>query len=164
MEINGYELREQIRKAKLKVNALFAEFESSVRIFEGEKRRTLTAVTDDLKAALQYLSKLEAAQEYYNLASSVVVRGGHFTLAEAVKQLGGISRLGKVWNVLVIPKKDRYGSSVASIRSTDAEYAIEQFTREAAIAQIDDLAGFVEQLRSQIATANSNKINITLLD
>jgi hypothetical protein len=90
--VNGYQLREAIRKWELRRVTLANQFTDVLTAYPNEKKPKPEAVAEDLLVAENAVAQLQTAQQEYNLAVTVDVQGTKMTLAHAVKLIGGAGR------------------------------------------------------------------------
>jgi ribosomal protein S5 len=163
MQVTGYELRAAIRQWELRRDAAVAQFPGSLAIFDGERKDSPQAVTLAFLHAERMIATLQTAQARYNLGVMVSLDGGAFTLAEAVKRVGGVARMEKLWRAVVVPATDRYhdpAAASAAPRSTTHTYARATFTAAEAIATAEKLAREKGQIAQAIAEANATRLEV----
>lgn len=158
MRVTGYQLREAIKAQSARRDFAAAQFADTLKVFPGETKPNPLEVMNQLTAAEYAVAMLQVAQMRYNLQ----VKIGAATLAEAVKRIGGIARVEKMWRVVAAPKKDRYSLSERGERNADTIVAHDAVSRDAAHAQAQVMARHASTLRQEIAVANATVIEMDL--
>jgi len=162
MEVNGYEIREAIRRWKFKAETISAAFEESLFSFEGEEKESPQSITDKYRKADRAIAELEALQQKYNENHKVDVIGEQMTLALAVKLVGGAGRIEKMWRVAAKGgSKDRFSYNDArKERNKENEYASATVTLSEARTEANKAARFASALRAAISIGNGHEINL----
>lgn len=164
---NGYKLREMLRAAELTLEMFVAEFESSKNAFEGETKRKLIDVSNDIKSQELLVAKLQELQQQYNQNVNVKVQGKDMTLTMAVKLQGGAGRQSKMWRVLAGEKKNSrnsYYDREEMTRSKDNIYANPTYTKIEALAKANEFSAYAGALRAAVAVGNNTEFNFPELD
>lgn len=165
MQINGYQIREAIKRWMLQRDTFQAQFKDSLHTFgENEKKISPIKVMHQFEMSDFNVALLESIQQRFNQIVKVTVQKDVITLAMAVKLVGGAGRREKMWREAAIPKKDRYSYRDDLTRSKDTEYAQPTLTQEQAIEHSQDASRFASALRNAIAKGNSVEVNIESLD
>jgi hypothetical protein len=100
MRVNGYQLRESIKKYQLELVNLERKFNKSMfRFADQEKKEHPTRLADGLLDLEQKIVRLQTAQNEYNLAVIVNFNNKSMTLAEAVKLQGVLGRHVSRWQM-----------------------------------------------------------------
>lgn len=110
MKITGYRIREAIKRWQLRRDTASAQFEDSIHAFEGEAKPSPLELMRTVARADSAIVQLQVAQNRFNLAVIVSVDGigEQLTLLEAIKAVGGVTRLEKAWRGQSVPKRDRH--------------------------------------------------------
>lgn len=158
MKINGYQIRETIRRLTLQRDITATQFKDNLYAYEGEEAsdpvRTMTEYQElDRRVAL-----IETLQQKYNQMVSVEVDGCPMNLSLAVKLVGGAGRREKMWRDAAAPKKDRYSyANERMSRSKDTEYASRTISTDAAVNMAQKAGKYAASLRSAIAKGNTTE-------
>lgn len=171
MKITGYGLREAIKQQELRASLLKQSFTGSLKVFPGEVKPTPQTVAADIQAAELAVAKLQTAQMAYNLNVRLSLEDPELgtvslTLAEAIKSIGGLARVEKLWHSASGKKEERYGYN----RVSDDEIDPSKIRSEATITPAEVMKAISVSARragvyrSAIAAANATVIDITDLD
>lgn len=156
MLVTGYQLREAIKQWELRKDAANRVFDESLKIFPGEEKPHPSKLIEQYLAAEVAIAQLQTAQAHYNLIVSFDFEGHKITLCEAVKSLGGYSRVEKLWRTAAGGgKKERYGHSSDDERDTTKIYAVQVVTPMQGVEQATIAAKRASALRAGIATGNA---------
>lgn len=164
MQITGYYLREEIKRATIERDTAAAQFNDSLSMFPGETKLSPKSIMERFQAADRRLAELEVAQQRYNSLVTVNVEGVSMTLGLAVKLVGGAGRREKMWRDAALNKKDRYSYDSERRRSKDDIYA----TRTISVGEATDEAvrsgKYASALRTAIATGNNTALAFDTLN
>lgn len=162
MKITGYQLREAIKQWELRKDAASRIFEDCLKVFEGENKLHPSKVIDQLLLAETSIAKLQTVQAHYNLYVHVQFEGERITLCEAVKSLGGYSRVEKLWRVASGGgKKDRYFRD-DNERDPTKQYAKQVVSALEGVEKATIAAKRASALRAAIATGNAEEVEMDL--
>lgn len=165
MITNGYKLREMLRAAQLTLDVFISEFEGSKVAFEGDNKRPLTVISEDIKKQEYLVAKLQEVQQQYNQEVTVSVQGTPMSLAMAVKLQGGAGRQSKMWRSLAgEKKKDRWAAREETARNNDTTYAKETYTKKDALAKANEFSVYAGAIRAAVATGNNTEKTFDVLD
>ena len=161
MNVNGLRLQQAIRAQTERRKLVEARFAGSLKKFPDEKKPSPIALMEELEDAERRIALLQVAQARYNLTVEVEVQGKRVTLQEAVKLLGGSSRIERKWADAAAEEVDRYGSTV---RDKDSIVCQRQVEPEKC-TELARVAGKrVRSLRYAIAKGNATELDISGLD
>jgi hypothetical protein len=164
IKINGYQLREGIKRWLLQRDAAAQAFKDSVFTFVGEEKDGPLKVMEDFTEADYNLARLEELQQLYNQAVLCNVQGKDMTLALCVKLVGGAGRREKMWRESAVGKKDRYSyRDEARERDTNKEYASRTMTVKDCSAASQAAAKYASAIRNAIARGNSTEVDANTL-
>lgn len=162
MKITGYKLRERLKNLELKRENLQRQFHGTLYAFPEEigKKRLPLDIGTELASVESAIAKHQAAQVEYNLKVKVTVLEGTISLAEAVKSVGGATRLIELWK-----HADREVNTAAErvrVRRKDDEMIIAQaqVTTEETMAMVQKAEQLAASLRSAIAEGNSVPVDL----
>ncbi len=164
MKTTGYALREAIKQHELRRDAAARNFNDTLRVFQGETKEAPDAVVAEIQRAEVAIAKLQTAQGRYNLSVLVTFDGGQITLSEAIKLVGGIARIEKMWRSASGPKEDRYGYREELVRDPNQIRATPGITPKDAVKRASEAGKRAGALRQAIATGNAVSIEIESLD
>jgi hypothetical protein len=165
MKVTGYAFREAIRQHELRAKAAADTFDGTLKKFPDEKKPSPQAVIEQFATSERAVARLQSAQAQYNLKVSVDVLGEHMTLSEAVKLVGGVGRIEKMWRNAAGGKKDRYGyGNAQDERDPSKVFAVETVSTDEAVKLASVAAKRAGAFRSAIATANAREVEIENLD
>ena len=160
MKINGYQLREAIKRWLLQRDAASQMFKDSLFSFQGEEKDDPAKMMADFIVADRNVARLEETQQIYNQAVICSVQAERLTLALCVKLVGGAGRQEKMWREAAVGKKERYAYREESReRDKDKEYAtpalsIQQYSEQSRVA-----AKYASGLRNAIARGNATDVD-----
>lgn len=169
MKVTGYMLREALKRWQLRRETAQSQFKGSLVKFPGEEKLSPGAVAALVLAAESAIGSLQAAQALYNTRVTVLVgeTSKPRPLVEAVKAIGGLSRVEKLWTDAATGKDSgvpRYMrvSGVPTERDKDKIVAEPQVTPEQAQKQAEDISRRIGALRIAIATGNAVELDLDL--
>jgi len=163
MLVTGYALREAIKQWELRKDAANRVFDESLKIFPGEEKPHPSKLIEQYLAAEVAIAQLQTAQAQYNLLVAFDFEGRKITLCEAVKSLGGYSRVEKLWRTAAGGgKKERYGYNDNNERDSTKIYAVQVVTPMQGVEQATVAARRASALRAGIATGNATTCEISL--
>ena len=155
MLVTGYALREAIKQWELRKDAANRVFEDSLKVFPGEDKPHPSKLIEQYLAAEVAIAQLQTAQSQYNLMNTFDFEGRKITLCEAVKSLGGYSRVEKLWRTAAGGgKKDRYGHNDDE-RDPEKIYSVQVVKPAMGVEQSSMAARRSSALRAGIATSNA---------
>ena len=163
MEVSGYLLKTGIETATRRRTGLTSMFTDSVMVFPSEmgSKEKPEEISRKLDAIEQDLVALQCAQDRYNATVMVDNMGQKMTLSQAIKTVGGISRMEKLWEAAGTPKEDRYGSYASAERSTEGkEYKTYVVIPQDSMKRSEEYSKRRSALSRAIAEANGTKISM----
>jgi hypothetical protein len=163
MKTTGYALREAIKQHELRKDTAAGAFDGSLKMWPGENKEPPTTIVDTFLRAEAAIAKLQTVQAKYNLTVQVEFDGRKMPLSEAIKLIGGIARVEKMWRSVAAPKKDRYGYD-RDERQAGVTVAVATMTSSEAVKLAQAAAKRAGALRATIATANAQEVEIENLD
>lgn len=163
MLVTGYALREAIKQWELRKDAANRIFDDSLKVFPGEVKTHPEVLIKQYLAAEVAIAQLQTAQAQYNLLVTFDFEGRLITLCEAVKSLGGYSRVEKLWRTASGGgKKDRYYGGTSDERDPTKTYAVQVVSPMDGVEQSTIAARRASALRAGIATGNATTCEIGL--
>lgn len=166
--INGYQLREAIKRWILQRDAAATAFNDSLYSFGDEEKEGPEKVMENFDKADRNLARLEELQQLYNQSVLCNVQGKQVTLALCVKLVGGAGRREKMWRESAVGKKDRYSYRDENReRDNTKEYAKRTLSVIDCSQQAQLAAKYASAIRNAIARGNSTdvpgeKLNVTI--
>jgi hypothetical protein len=164
MKTTGYALREAIKQYELRRDTASGTFNQSLKKFPDEQKETPQAVVDTFTKAEAILAKLQVAQMRYNLAVQVEATGEKMSLAEAIKRIGGVGRVEKMWKSTVSEKKQSSYMDDVDTRDPSQIRAIRTITAAEAVKLAIQTGKKAGSLRAAIAVANGREVEVEDLD
>jgi hypothetical protein len=163
MKVSGYALREAIKQQELRKETAAGAFNGSLKAFPNEEKEAPANVMAVFNDAENALVKLQVAQMRYNLMVTVDVGGASMTLAEAIKRLGPVGRIEKMWKSAIADPQRAYGYEEPTL---DASKVYQQRTipSKDAMKFTSDAGKQASALRAAIAVANGKEVEIEDLD
>jgi hypothetical protein len=165
MKVNGYILREAIKKLHLQIEIHENQFDNNTMAFADDKKKALEAITADWFEAEEKICSLQEALNAYNLKVKIEVDGlGAMSLAKAIKLVGPASRIEKRWRQLAAPKKDRYERHRPDlqVKEDGTKYAEKTYTVDAAMFAAISWGKRAAGIRGALAVGNSTLIDLDI--
>lgn len=163
MKVNGYKLREAIRRWQLRRDTASGQFPKVINKFPNEdKPHPETVGAAALKAEF-VLAALQTAQAQYNSRVFVPYAGQEWSLTRCIKTVGGLGRIEKMWRTAATVEKDRY-SYGAETRDASHVVAARVISYDEAGKIAAEFGAQLGALREAIATGNARDVEITDLD
>ncbi len=160
MKVNGYLIREAIKKYELRRDTSAKVFSESLHKFANEAKATPNEVVAKYRAAEDAVASLQVAQARYNLMVQVNVLDQKMTLLEAIKRIGGAGRLEKMWRDAVSPKSDRYSYRDDSLeRDNTKERAVATMSQDEREKKANKAASRAGAFRAAIASGNGIEVD-----
>jgi len=162
MKVNGYKLREALRRWQLRRETAASQFKTSLTAFPGEDKPSPIALADTMHRADVAIAQLQTAQTTYNLRAVVNFGVGPLPLLALVKSVGACLRLEKLWREAAVVKKDKhiYYSKDPELRDADQIAAVRQVSFEQAAERAAAAAQKLGALREAIAVGNAQELDI----
>lgn len=160
MKLTGYQIREALRRAVANKTILEKQFGQSLWAFPKENKSDPRKLGIELQEADNAVASLQCLQQKYNDTVQVKVGDRHYTLALAVKKIGGASRLATLWKNAAIEdgSKDRYSGRKLS-RDKDEIQAVRQVSQDEARQLAQSASSEAGLIRAAIAIGNSEEID-----
>ena len=164
MKVTGYRLREAIKRWQLRRDTAAGQFEDSIHAFPDEVKPAPRELMRTVAYADNAIVQLQVAQQRYNLAVCVGVEGvgETLTLAEAIKAVGGVTRLEKAWRKQSLPHKERhlYRSEPSTLRDSTKVAAKRTISPEDAAKQATIHGATRVAYIEAIGTGNACEVDI----
>lgn len=163
--VNGYQIREALKRWNNARNLANQQFSSSVYVFANDEKLSLTEVARQYQEADENYARLQELQQWYNSRVTCEYRDmngqrRNSTLALAVKLVGGAGRLEKIWRESCTEKTDRYSYRGDLQRDKNTEYAQRSISVRDAMAQSEIASRYAMTLRQAIARANTTNVGL----
>lgn len=169
IKVTGYSLRTAIKRWTIKRDSATHRFPTTLHKFKDEAKANPEDVAAEIEAAESAIARLQTAQVLYNAQVEVELGGKTMKLAEAVKRMGGATRMEKLWKGVagLDAQTARYrGSSIygetAPVRNAGQEVADKTLSPESAAQKAAESAAFVSALQEAIASGNGTKIELDI--
>lgn len=163
MKVNGYKLREALRRWQLRRETAASQFKTSLTAFPGEDKPSPIALAETMHRADVAIAQLQTAQTRYNLQAQAHLPGvGPMPLLALVKSIGACLRLEKLWREAAVVKKDKhiYYSKDPELRDADQIAAVRLVSFEQAAERAAAAAQKLGALREAIAIGNAQELEI----
>lgn len=159
MALDGYTLHRAIQHQETLRDLAQAEFPTTTTAFPLETKPAPDEVMKRLTDAEYSIAALQAVLGAYNQRVRVTLAGGErISLAEAVKRVGGTSRIEKHWRKALSVPDYGYPSEKEEGKTYAVQTLSTQEMQQRALAAAKIAAG----LRQAINQANSTKITISV--
>lgn len=153
MEVTGNRLYELLQIWTTKRDALALEFTDCLTSFGEEKKRDPTKVNEELFNAEYNIAEIELAQKEFNQKART---SSGLSLEAAIKHLGVLKRTVKRWQPATTNMNGGF------VRDRDSEYARQTISPQEAQKMVEDYTRRLLSLKSQVADANSTRIDVKL--
>jgi len=94
----------------------------------------------------------------YNLSVNVKVHEESMTLAEAIKRVGGVGRLEKLWRSVATPAESRYGYD--DRRESSVVVAVPTVSQDDAAKKASQHTKLASSFRAAIAVGNGSELEV----
>lgn len=163
-EVNGFQLREAIKRHQLLLTSAERLFDDSLHRFEGDEALSALEVNDRIVAAGNAVAALQTAQARYNLAVTFSALGRTWTITEAIKRVGAAGKCEQLWRQATGGKsRPSWEREKDRERSKNTEYAKPTITPSQAFTEWEKMAVVAASLRAGLAQANSTKVNAAII-
>lgn len=163
MQVNGYKLREALRRWTLRRDTATGQFPQVLSAFPNEDKPDPKTVAANVLTAETAIAKLQTAQTIYNSRVMLRIHNEPVSLLGCIKRVGGLGRIEKMWRTAATVKADRY-SYGAETRKADEMVAVRRVTYEAASDMAAQYSRVLAEAREAIATGNAQMVDIEDLD
>lgn len=159
-EITGYQLREALKRWRIRRDVADKQFSDSLWGFEKDEKPSPNEIAGAFAQADQIIAQLQDLQQEFNRNTFVEVAGKKITLSLAIKLVGGAGRLESMWRKAATDTGtgDARYYGVPQSRKADEEYRSRRIPQKDAIELSDNAAAYASALRAAIAGANAHKI------
>ena len=162
MQVNGYQLKEAVRRWKTRTDIANKQFHEALYAFEGETKSDPATLGDAFTTAWANYAKAQETQQIFNAQIQVQVQDQRITLQLAVKLIAGAGIAEKMWRTAATDTgRDKY-SYREMTRTTDTIVAQRQITQTHAMQRADQAARYAAALRAAIATGNALTIDLEI--
>lgn len=154
MKINGYVLREAIKRWTSQRNMANTLFTESILYFKGDEKPNLEKLMQQFLQADKNLCELQSIQQQYNQKVICQVQSEKIPLALCVKLVGGAGRSERLWREAAgNVKRSRYSSYDEPVRqrNKETEYAEKSLDSISCSKQAEKAAKYASDLRNAIA-------------
>lgn len=161
MKVNGYKLREALRRWQLRRDTAAGQFPKVLSKFENESKPDPETVAKAALDAELAIARLQTAQAQYNARVLVNYGNAEWSLLRCIKTVGGLGRIEKMWRTAATVEKDRY-SYGSDTRKADELVAKRVLSYEDAGKATADFGKQLGELREAIAVGNAKELDIDL--
>ena len=162
MKVNGFEIREALKRWELRRKTADHQFRDSLHRFEGEDKLSPDQVLATFQQADENYAKLQELQQWFNHQVKCKVGGEEQTLSYCVKVIGGVGRVEKLWREAAAQKRDRWNRYDQDLtRNKDTEYAQRAITVGEATKRAEQAAKRASQVRTAIAVGNATSVDVS---
>ncbi|MEE9372941.1 MAG: hypothetical protein V3V00_07790 [Saprospiraceae bacterium] len=165
MKATGYQLREALRHWRSVLEGLAVDLKGSLYYFEPKERINPLTVAKDYRAAEDAVSRIEEAQQQYNLRIPVTISDEPYSLTYAIKALGMAGRYAAIWKAVASDKQSTRGwggDTYDRVRNKDDVHAKRSISKEAASKMRTAANKHASDLRQEIALANAVALEIDI--
>ena len=164
MKINGYKLRESMKRFELQRDAAEVRFPHSLYAFEGDKKDSADSIMESLVKAEEGIANLQTVQSAYNLQVRVRVQGTEMTLCNAIKLMGGATRAENLWKIAAGTKKARgsYDPGPQLVRQNDQTVAKAVLGPKGLLERATKASTYAAAIRSAVAQGNATELDLDM--
>ncbi len=164
MKVNGYKIQQALREAEQIRVVLTRRFQDSRHYFPGPgvEPPNLSVLMKDVIDVEARICMLQSVQTLYNTRVVVKVASapGVNSLLIAVKAVGGLGRVEKLWRETAAPKQDRYDSYRDNTRKQDDIVRQDSMKPERALEHAKAASRRASDIREAIAVANATEVDM----
>ena len=164
MKVTGYQLREALRHWRSVLEGLAVDLKGSLYYFDLKEKINPLTVAEDYRAAEDAVSRIEEAQQKYNLRVTMTIADESQTLTYAIKALGMAGRYAAIWKAVASDKQSTrgWGDSNERVRNKDDVHAKRSISKEAASKMRTAANKHASDIRQAIALANASTLEIDI--
>lgn len=164
MKITGYQLREALRHWRSVLEGLAIDLKGSLYYFDIKEKIDPLIIAEDYKTAEDAVSRIEEAQQRYNLRINLTIADEPQTLTYAIKALGMAGRYAAIWKAVASDKQSKRGwdDSYDRVRNKDDVHAKRTISKETASKMRTAANRYAADIRQAIALANASNIEIDI--
>jgi hypothetical protein len=156
VRVNGFKLQQRIRELSDMRDVYGRQFTDGRFRFEDEKKRTPDEAMQLLNETERKIVELQLVQAEFNMTVKVDVDGREVPLMFAVKMVGALGRMGKMWRVASKGNEDRYRYNQFEMeRERDKDYAVPALTMDEYAARAREAGARAAKYREAIALGNA---------
>ena len=171
MKVTGYEITRRLRELQEERDITQERFSSGLSVYPS-MRDKVVATPKELSLSVLSLEAqialLQTIQNEYNLTVIVAVEGVTMSLAQAIKTVGGLGRVSKLWRNTARPTKEarRWVSTERSLdNGNPTTEDLEPFYDPlVSIQEHHTLERTLGHFRAAIQTANSQQVEMAVPD
>lgn len=164
MKVTGYGLREALKEQELLRDTAAGAFTPSLRAFPGDDSKNPLKTMEQFEIAERRLAGLQTAQMRYNLKVLVDVQGERMSLGEAIKRVGSVGRIEKMWKDAIQDKARSSYMDDSDVRDPTQIRAVRTVEPSAAMELARVAGKKANAFRSAIAIGNGVEVDIDGLD
>jgi len=161
VKVNGFRLQHRIRELSNMRDVYTKQFSEGRYSFPGEEKRTPVAAMKFLGDTERQIVELQVAQAEFNTRVRVSVDGMDVPLMYAIKMLGSLGRMEKMWRSASKGDGERYRyNDFEKERDKDKIYAVSSMTMEEYAAKSREAGARASRYREAIAMGNATALEM----
>lgn len=165
MQVNGFKLQLVLKRLTAQRELELSRFGDTLWVFEGDDgKATPDQVAERYLELERKIAKVQVAQTVYNNSITIEPEGFEpMPLQHAVKFIGGLTRLERLWKSTVKPKETpRWARSDdgQKVRDKEKDYARARLNTDELMKRTMDLNKLVSNLRGAIQTGNGTVVDV----
>ena len=159
MQINGFQIKEALKRWENRRKFAGDQFADSIVAFEEDEKEKPQKLIENYTRADSNYAKLQELQHWYNHQVKCNVGKEVHTLSYCVKIVGGLSRVENLWHDACVQKRDRWNPPEKT-RSKELTYAKRTVTVKEASKLAEEAAKQASEVRAAIAIGNATNVEI----
>jgi len=164
MKVNGYKIREAIRRWTTVQTVAARMFPESTFAFAGDGKDHPNVIDAQYWEASVAVATLQEVQQKFNASITIELFGGKekMTLSKAIKLVAFAGQRSKFWRTSASETgKSRYSERLMT-KSKDDELAHRQVTVKECFVNQSKIDAFLAELRTAIAVANGMEMELDI--
>lgn len=157
IKVNGFKIQQIIKDLSHEREVIKTHFVPSLKKFGWETKSSPYEISDKLLKLESDISSWQALQDAFNINVKVAPLGTTMSLAEAIKAIGGLSRVQALWQT-ASKEEDYYVES----RNKDTEYQSLTISKEEAAGKAKEFTKIVAAFREAIQKGNAQELTFTV--
>lgn len=159
IKVNGFKIQQIIKDLSHEREVIKTRFVPSLKKFGWETKPSPYEISDKLLKLESDISSWQALQDAFNINVKVAPLGTTMSLAEAIKAIGGLSRVQALWQAASKEEENYFGESS---RQKDTEYQFLTVSKEDAAAKAKEFSKLVAAFREAIQKGNAQELTFTV--
>lgn len=162
MKINGYKIREAIRRWTTVQTVAARMFPESTFAFEGDAKDHPNEIDRQYWEASLAVATLQEVQQKFNAAIIVSIFDEKMTLSKAIKLVAFAGQRSKSWRTSAAETGKTRWSDRVMTKSKDDEMAHRQVTVKQCLENQTKVDSYLAELRTAIAMANGQEMELEI--